>query len=134
MFSLVRVKIGFLALTAALLVAGQAQAQPAPAKGIMDVRGTTWNGTENLEGFNNLTFEFQNDGKVVMRDAVGVVNGTYRQEGDMVTIQFNNCVYSGRIVGERLAGTAQSTTGAPATWDFNVSFMPSKSTELPSKR
>jgi hypothetical protein len=101
---------------------------------LLEVRGTTWQGTENLEGFSNLTFEFHNDGKVVMRDAAGVVNGTYRQEGDMVTIMFKNCVYRGRIVGERLTGMAQTTAGAPMSWDFTVNNQPGKGAEPPAKR
>jgi hypothetical protein len=81
--------------------------------------GTTWTGTESLAGFGKLAFEFQGGGKVVMHDARSKVNGTWKQDGDRVTLTFSNCVYEGTMKDGGLSGKARFTDKDTA-WTFSV--------------
>ena len=94
---------------------------PAPAPEVnqsISANGT-WTGTENLAGFGNLTFVFQEGGKATMTDAKSTGNGSWTQTGRDVTIRFSNCVYTGQITGVVLQGTAQWNDGT-RTWSFRV--------------
>lgn len=96
---------------------------PAPANnGQVAVAGTTWSGTENLPGFGKLSFVFRANGSVTMIDTKGETAGTYTQNGSDVTINFQGCVYQGRINGQSLAGSGRITSGPQAgqTWSFQL--------------
>ena len=53
-------------------------------------RPRRWVGSENLPGYGTLAFELFGGGRVVMTDAKGVSEGTWRQNGQLVTLQFRN--------------------------------------------
>ncbi|MFO0966368.1 MAG: hypothetical protein U0793_12395 [Gemmataceae bacterium] len=96
----------------------------APVRGVAN---TAWAGVEDLSGApTKLGFAFRGDGKCVMIDQMspGEVKGSYHQEGDQVTIEFANCVYRGRLEGNRLSGSAEFTQGERLTWNFSVEFLP----------
>lgn len=78
-----------------------------------------WQGRENLQGFGNLSFAFQNGGRVVMTDTRGQTAGTWSSQGDVVTLRFNGgrTVYTGRMVGNTISGTAR---GQSSHWSFSV--------------
>src|SRR5262249_50199493 len=82
------------------------------------VSGTTWTGTENLQGFGKLTFQFQASGAATMTDANTSVQGSWSQNGNQVTISFTSCVYTGTINGRVLSGNARSNIGQ--VWTFSV--------------
>lgn len=86
--------------------------------------GTTWQGSETLERFGYLAFDFRPDGIVVMTDATrntkGTVQGKWSQSGSNVTITFTNCEYRGTIQGSDLKGTANFGQFGPS-WSFSVS-------------
>lgn len=83
------------------------------------VAGTSWSGSESLSGFGKLTFQFDFDGKAVMIDAKSLVNGTWTQVDNQVTITFQNCVYQGSIQGQVLSGNARYTS-QPGQWTFSL--------------
>jgi hypothetical protein len=87
------------------------------------VAGTTWQGSENLEKFGYLKFNFRSDGTVVMTDAARQVNGdvygNWSQSGSNVTIQFSNCRYEGTIEKSVLKGTANFPQMGKR-WTFSV--------------
>ncbi|MFO0966454.1 MAG: hypothetical protein U0793_12835 [Gemmataceae bacterium] len=121
-----KVKLALIALaTIALLQDATVNAQDrAPIKTISN---TAWVGGETVTGRpTKLGFAFRADGSCGMVDDVspGVVNGTYQQDGDQVTIRFGNCIYRGRIMGNRIVGTAQPTGGDGGSWSFEVQFAP----------
>lgn len=90
----------------------------------LSVAGTTWQGSENLERFGHLKFDFRSDGKVIMTDAarrvVGDVHGKWSQSGANVTMQFSNCRYQGTIEKSVLKGTATFHQNGKQ-WTFSVS-------------
>ncbi len=92
---------------------------PEPGPG-NTVAGTLWEGTESLAGFGKLTFRFEPNGKAVMIDAVSTTNGNWSQSGDQVTVTFGNCVYTGTIQGQTMAGNARFTVGEPRPWTFSL--------------
>src|SRR5262249_39165321 len=95
----------------------------APAPGSASLAGTTWKGSEDLDGFGKLTFQFHADGTAMMIDAKGTVKGTSAQQGPRVVIRFANCVYRGQVNGQRLSGSARFIeNGRPRgqTWAFAV--------------
>lgn len=103
---------------AALAPAAPVQAQTSkPKKGTLI--GTAWTGRETLVGFGPLTFEFEEDFNVTMIDARDIVGGTYKRNGAQVTLSFDNglVVYSGRINGKTMSGTARNPRG---TWSWSV--------------
>lgn len=91
-------------------------APPRPAT----VAGSVWAGKESLAGFGTLTFHFYPDGLAIMIDAKTSVRGQWTQSGNNVTITFQNCVYTGTVQENALAGSARYTTGG-ASWTFSVS-------------
>ncbi len=90
----------------------------------LSVAGTTWQGSENLEKFGFLKFNFRSDGTVVMTDAARHVNGDvygkWSQSGSDVTIEFSNCRYQGKIENSVLKGTANFPQMGKR-WTFSVS-------------
>ena len=110
-------------LAVVLALGGPAGAQqPSPG----GLAGTTWTGTENLAGFNQLTFDFRGDGSVLMIDAStpvrGAVRGSWSQAGLAVTLRFGDCEYRGNLAGRCLGGTAQFFAGPRAgqSWTFQL--------------
>jgi hypothetical protein len=99
--------------------------KPAPApQAQVSVAGSTWSGTENLPGFGKLTFVFRANGSATMIDTKGETAGNWTQNGNDVTVNFNGCVYQGRINGQSLAGSGRITSGNQAgqTWTFQVAL------------
>jgi hypothetical protein len=98
--------------------------QPQPVEPQMNIVGTTWNGNENLPGFGKLTFAFRANGAATMIDAKGQTEGTWTQNGNDLTINFNGCVYQGRITGLTISGSGRLTAGAQTgqTWSFQVAL------------
>jgi hypothetical protein len=92
---------------------------PLQAQKKSDLAGTTWNGRENLAGYGALTFEFETGGNVTMIDAKETVPGTYRRNGQSITLTFfgGQAVYSGRINGKAMSGTARN---AARNWTWQV--------------
>jgi hypothetical protein len=89
--------------------------------GKINLAGTTWSGRENLQGFGDLAFRFAVAyGHVTMVDTAGSTQGTYTIAGDQVTLTFNNgqTVYTGRVQGNTLSGTARGGRGL--TWSWSV--------------
>lgn len=72
--------------------------------------GTSWDGSETLCGYGDLTFHFHDDGTVTMVDADGESCGRWRQCGARVTLTFygGNVVYSGVIPGDSMGGSARN--------------------------
>jgi hypothetical protein len=98
---------------------------PAPApQAVVSVAGSTWSGTENLPGFGKLTFVFRANGSATMIDTKGETAGNWTQNGNDVTINFNGCVYQGRVNGQNLAGSGRITSGNQAgqTWTFQLAM------------
>lgn len=95
-----------------------AHAQTAtPKKGTL--AGTAWSGRETLVGFGPLTFEFEEGNNVTMIDARDTVPGTYKRNGAVITLSFDNgqVIYSGRINGKTMSGTARNPR---TTWNWSV--------------
>lgn len=90
----------------------------------LSVAGTTWQGSETLENFGYLRFDFRSNGTVVMTDAArnvnGPVEGKWSQSGSDVTIQFSNCRYQGAIQNSVFSGTATFPQKGKR-WSFSVS-------------
>lgn len=98
-----------------------AGANPAPAAPQqVNLAGSTWTGTENLQGFGRLSFQFQAGGQVNMTDASGVSQGTWIQQGNQVTLTFANgqLTYRGIINGQVMSGNAGNVRGA--SWTFSL--------------
>lgn len=83
--------------------------------------GTTWHGTENLPGYGNLTFQFEQGGEALMIDAKKTVKGTWSQSANKVTITFQNCIYEGTVQGKSISGNAHFTTD-DRTWTFSLTL------------
>lgn len=108
----------FVALGLSLLAPAAVQAQTAqPKKGTLI--GTAWSGRESLAGFGDLTFEFEENNNVTMIDAQGANLGRYTRNGAVITLSFldGKAIYSGRINGKTMSGTARSPRGA---WNWSV--------------
>ena len=83
--------------------------------------GTTWTDREQgLNGFDGLTFEFQANNRVTMRDAKQTVTGTWYKSGNGVHLTFfnGNCDYYGTIENGRMSGRADANR---RTWTWDVS-------------
>jgi opacity protein-like surface antigen len=103
-----------LACTAALLGASAASAQP-----VSSLAGTTWTGKENLGGYGKLTFQFLDNGRVIMIDNDGRTEGKYVQKGNEVLLVFHNdsVAYLGKINGQVITGEAAN---AKVRWVWEV--------------
>jgi hypothetical protein len=120
-----RIGAALLAVTLGLAAANQAQAQAR----VGGVANTVWLGTETAPGFDLVAFGLEGDGTAFMYDVKRkaldpktYVKGSWTQNGDTVQIRFRDCVYTGRITGDILAGSAQFTSGSRAgeVWTFSV--------------
>jgi hypothetical protein len=90
---------------------------PVPVQ-IPSVANTTWKGTENLQGFGQISFQFMPNGKALMIDAKNTVPGSYVQAGDQVTIQLGQyATYKGNINGNLITGQGSSNG---QVWGFSV--------------
>ena len=80
---------------------------------------TLWSGSEELDGYGDLKFDFSSDGDVVMIDKDGKNAGTCSIEKNRITMSFynNTVVYTGTINGRQITGTA---TNGTTTWNFSV--------------
>jgi hypothetical protein len=87
-----------------------------------DITDTTWSGSETLQGFGYLKFEFRPNSVAIMTDATSAVKGTvpgkWTRSGSEVTITFRNCTYRGTINGAVLSGTADSRQ--LGRWSFSL--------------
>ena len=89
----------------------------------LDLRGTTWRGTESASDTNSLKFVFGRNNDVTAYDDTGSVwRGTWKMIGQTnVVIELtspNRVNYSGQINGDQITGTA----GRPGRgqWRFSV--------------
>jgi hypothetical protein len=80
-----------------------------PGKGPR-LAGTVWVGSERLAGYGKLTFRLQTGNQAVMVDARDTMTGTWRQNGNQVTLTFadGRIVYRGTLSGATLSGTAEN--------------------------
>ncbi len=80
---------------------------------------TSWDGSETLAGYGDLTFHFHADGAVTMSDADGESCGTWRQCGCQVTLAFHGgrVIYSGTVSGDCMWGTARNCR---TCWRWNL--------------
>jgi hypothetical protein len=101
---------------------------------VKTMAGTQWNGSENLQNWGKLCFVFEDAQKATMIDAHSKIGGTYSQNGSNVSIQFKDCVYTGTIQGNVLAGNAQFTSGqnTGVTWTFSVQLQGSQNSGTPA--
>jgi pilus assembly protein CpaB len=84
------------------------------------MEGTSWNGNEDLEGRDKLSFQFHADGRALMLDAQGRQAGTWVQVGNHVEIDLPGVVkYNGTIDSNVLSGEGKDDTH---TWKFNVTY------------
>ncbi|MGF1581357.1 MAG: trypsin-like peptidase domain-containing protein [Gemmataceae bacterium] len=92
--------------------------QPRPAR--LQLGGTTWSGSETLENFGALTFQFLANGTAIMIDTAGRSQGTWTLQGNQVTIRFNNgqIVYVGTVSGNTMTGGAANSKGG--SWRFTL--------------
>jgi S1-C subfamily serine protease len=93
---------------------------PGPGAGGPDtLAGTQWGGSETLQGFGPLRFEFQAGGRAIMHDAKETTTGTYAQHGQSVTLTFyeGSVTYTGRVNGQTMSGTASN---GETTWTWNL--------------
>jgi hypothetical protein len=108
-------------LTACLLALGLTATASAQGGvgGQAGLNGSVWSGSENLDGFGALKFEFFPGGKVVMTDAKDRVDGTYTLNGGQVRLAFFNgtVIYSGTVNGPQLSGTASN---GKSNWAWSV--------------
>lgn len=78
-----------------------------------------WAGSEALAGFGRLSFHFHPGGRAVMHDAAGAAEGTWQQNGNIVTMTFANgrVVYTGTLRGQSINGEARNDR---TSWAFSV--------------
>jgi hypothetical protein len=86
---------------------------------------TRWSGEETLPGYGKLSFAMYPNGRAVMVDARGTMDGIWRQQGNTFTLAFSNgsVVYTGTLNGNVLSGTATSPSPrqeAMRTWNWTV--------------
>jgi hypothetical protein len=82
--------------------------------------GTTWVGSETLQGYGRLEFRFVDANRVKMVDAQAEVIGTWYRNGNTVTLSFynGNCYYAGTINGNQISGRA---TAGKTSFTWSVS-------------
>ncbi len=91
-----------------------------PAAKTTSLKGKTFQGSETLQGYGQLTFRFQANNIVEMFDAKETVRGRWQQQGANVTLRFwnGNVVYRGTIDGTAISGTAFN---GKSNWTWIVS-------------
>jgi hypothetical protein len=82
-------------------------------------RSTLWTGKEQLKGYGKLSFRLYSSGEAVMTDSREMVTGTWRQEGNEVTLRFFNdrVVYRGFIRDSVMYGMARNVR---SSWSWTV--------------
>jgi hypothetical protein len=99
---------------------GQPSPNPNPAGGPKQgqgLAGTTWSGTETLQGYDQLSFQLNAGGQAIMTDKDGNTPGTWSQVGNSVTLGFDMVTYNGMIQGNRMQGNATNTKDR---WNWTV--------------
>jgi hypothetical protein len=121
-----------IAIALGLLGASLANAQTGASQNVYQVTGSTWVGVEDMNNsVGELGFGFRKDGVALMADRSTAktnrpVYGKWQQNGAEVVVRFDNCVYTGRINGEVLSGTAYFFSNPQAQWNFVLKFAPPK--------
>jgi len=88
-----------------------------------NLAGTTWVGSENLQGYGRLSFQFSPGGRVTMIDTRETTAGSWTQAGQSVTLQFysGNVLYTGTTSGNTMSGTARNVKGK-TTWAWSLTL------------
>jgi hypothetical protein len=110
--------IGLLVAAAALIASmptGATAQQAAPSS----LAGTSWQGTETLPGYGDLTFHFHEDSTATMVDTDGTSYGTWSQAGGRVRLAFydGTVIYDGTLSGNQLFGSARNSR---TTWSWSL--------------
>jgi S1-C subfamily serine protease len=81
---------------------------------------TVWDGSEQLQNYGRLRFEFTSPSEVTMIDARDTVPGMWRSVGNSITLEFFNgdVIYTGVITGDVMRGTARN---GKDVWNWSVS-------------
>jgi hypothetical protein len=114
-------KVGAQPVVAGLPPIAQPPAPPVmpPAPPVMPpaVASKIWVGAENLTGYGRLSFSIGAGGRAVMVDAKATSEGTWEQNGNRVTLRFDDgrVVYTGVLNGTNASGTA---TNGRTTWSW----------------
>jgi hypothetical protein len=92
-----------------------------PGQGQVQLPGTEWAGSEKLNGYGVLRFQFLTGGKAFMIDKDGKSPGRYVQNGLKVSLSFydDKVLYVGTISGQTLSGSAQN---GKSSWTFEVTL------------
>jgi HEAT repeat protein len=89
-----------------------------PGQGQSNLAGTQWSGSETLQGFGELRFDFKAGGQVDMHDAAGQTGGRFVHNGQNVLLSFpGNIAYTGQINGNTMSGRA---TNGQKNWTWTV--------------
>jgi hypothetical protein len=90
-----------------------------PPPAAAGLAGSQWVGSETLQGYAQLTFQFGQGNNATMIDNDGVTKGSYTQVGNQVTLSFYNgqVSYKGTINGNNITGTGQN---AAKSWTFTL--------------
>ena len=82
------------------------------------VSSSTWAGSEDLQGYGQLTFQIQGS-RVTMIDAQGSHAGSVTRSGSQVTLHFPGiATYTGVMNGQEMSGNARDST---RVWNWSVS-------------
>jgi hypothetical protein len=98
------------------------QPTPQPTPRPPRLIGSSFSGSEDLNGYGKLTFHFVDAKHVTMYDARNTVQGRWEPGGgNTVYLYFYNdqCVYRGTLTGNTLSGTARS---ANALWSWKTTL------------
>jgi len=95
-------------------------AKPTPLPPATQATVPVWAGSESLEGFGRLSFQFHEGGRAVMHDAAGATEGSWSRNGNTITLRFANgrIVYTGELRGQSIIGEARNDR---TSWTFSVS-------------
>jgi hypothetical protein len=93
--------------------------KPNPAVNPPGLAGSSWKGTEEVDGYGDLAFQFQDSGKAIMVDKDGKHPGNWTQNGNQITLQFydGGVTYKGTLSENSLSGTGNN---AATSWKFIV--------------
>jgi hypothetical protein len=70
-----------------------------------------------LQGYDQLSLQFNAGGQAIMIDKDGNTPGSWSQVGNSVTLRFDIITYNGMIQGNRMQGTATNTRDR---WNWTV--------------